>query len=89
MHMHILNTTSCFISSHLTLKKNTPMVENKRNPGAHPTVTVIVRNFGNNSYFIWEYLFLCFARKHKQKKEMSWEARVKEREARATKTVQG
>lgn len=27
------------------------MLENKRNLGTHPTVAVIVRNFGNNSYF--------------------------------------
>lgn len=43
------------------------MVENKRKPGTHPTVTVIVRNFGNNSYFIWEYFIFMFCKKTQTK----------------------
>lgn len=52
-------TSSCFVSilSHKNSQKKKPntVLENKRDPGTHPTVAVIVRDFGNNSYFIWEY----------------------------------
>jgi len=63
--MHAQTSSSCFQfpSYHIKTHKKNPNIKTKETLETDPTVAVIVRDFGNNSYFIWEYLFLCFCEK--------------------------
>lgn len=52
--MHAQTSSSCFQfpSYHIKTHKKNPNIKTKETLETDPTVAVIVRDFGNNSYFI-------------------------------------